>query len=205
MGNMKHVVVATKNIGKVREFAELFERFDLEVKSLHDFPHIEEVEETGETFEENALLKADSLCKQLNLIVIADDSGLIVDALNGNPGVRSARYAGEQKDDQANIDKVLTGLDGISMEKRTARFYCALAVAFPEENKESVIVNGTCEGKILEQRRGENGFGYDPIFYVEEYKRAMAELTSDEKNEISHRGRALRKLEEKISAWFLEE
>ncbi|WP_439740903.1 XTP/dITP diphosphatase [Bacillus pseudomycoides] len=202
---MKHVVVATKNIGKVREFAELFERFDLEVKSLHDFPHIEEVEETGETFEENALLKADSLCKQLNSIVIADDSGLIVDALNGNPGVRSARYAGEQKDDQANIDKVLTGLDGISMEKRTARFYCALAVAFPEENKESVIVNGTCEGKILEQRRGENGFGYDPIFYVEEYKRAMAELTSDEKNEISHRGRALRKLEEKISAWFLEE
>ncbi|PEI87480.1 non-canonical purine NTP pyrophosphatase [Bacillus pseudomycoides] len=205
MGNMEHVVVATKNIGKVREFAELFERFDLEVKSLHDFPHIEEVEETGETFEENALLKADSLCKQLNSIVIADDSGLIVDALNGNPGVRSARYAGEQKDDQANIDKVLTGLDGISMEKRTARFYCALAVAFPEENKESVIVNGTCEGKILEQRRGENGFGYDPIFYVEEYKRAMAELTSDEKNEISHRGRALRKLEEKIPAWFLEE
>ena len=202
---MKHVVVATKNIGKVREFAELFERFDLEIKSLHDFPHIEEVEETGETFEENALLKADSLCKQLNSIVIADDSGLIVDALNGNPGVRSARYAGEQKDDQANIDKVLTELDGISMEKRTARFYCALAVAFPEENKESVIVNGTCEGKILEQRRGENGFGYDPIFYVEEYKRAMAELTSDEKNEISHRGRALRKLEEKISAWFLEE
>ncbi|WP_142315269.1 XTP/dITP diphosphatase [Bacillus pseudomycoides] len=202
---MEHVVVATKNIGKVREFAELFERFDLEVKSLHDFPHIEEVEETGETFEENALLKADSLCKQLNSIVIADDSGLIVDALNGNPGVRSARYAGEQKDDQANIDKVLTGLDGISMEKRTARFYCALAVAFPEENKESVIVNGTCEGKILEQRRGENGFGYDPIFYVEEYKRAMAELTSDEKNEISHRGRALRKLEEKIPAWFLEE
>ncbi|MED1596040.1 MULTISPECIES: XTP/dITP diphosphatase [Bacillus] len=202
---MKHVVVATKNIGKVREFAELFERFDLEVKSLHDFPNIEEVEETGETFEENALLKADSLCKQLNSIVIADDSGLIVDALNGNPGVRSARYAGEQKDDQANIDKVLTGLDGVSMEKRTARFYCALAVAFPEENKESVIVNGTCEGKILEQRRGENGFGYDPIFYVEEYKRAMAELTSDEKNEISHRGRALRKLEEKISAWFLEE
>lgn len=202
---MKQVVVATKNVGKVREFAELFERFDLEVKSLHDFPHIEEVEETGETFEENALLKADSLCKQLNSIVIADDSGLIIDALNGNPGVRSARYAGEQKDDQENIDKVLIELDGVPMEKRTARFYCALAVTFPGENKEPVIVNGTCEGKILEQRRGENGFGYDPIFYVEEYKRAMAELTSDEKNEISHRGRALRKLEEKIPAWFLEE
>ena len=202
---MKQVVVATKNVGKVREFAELFERFDLEVKSLHDFPHIEEIEETGETFEENAILKADSLCKQLNSIVIADDSGLIIDALNGNPGVRSARYAGEQKDDQANIDKVLIKLDGVSMEKRTARFYCALAVAFPEENKDPVIVNGTCEGKILEKRRGENGFGYDPIFYIEEYKRAMAELTSDEKNEISHRGRALRKLEEKIPEWFLNE
>jgi XTP/dITP diphosphohydrolase len=202
---MKQVVVATKNMGKVREFAELFERFDLEVKSLHDFPHIEEVEETGETFEENAILKADSLSRQLNAIVIADDSGLIVDALNGKPGVYSARFAGEPKDDQANIDKVLQELNDIAFEKRKARFYCALAVAFPEGDKKPVIVNGTCEGYILEQRRGENGFGYDPIFYVEEYKRAMAELSSDEKNAISHRGRALRKLEEKIPEWFLGE
>lgn len=202
---MKQVVVATKNMGKVREFAELFEKFGLEVKSLHDFPHIEEVEETGKTFEENAILKAESLCKQLNEIVIADDSGLIVDALNGGPGVYSARYAGEQKDDQANIQKVITELNSIPTERRTARFYCALAVAFPEENKEYVIVNGTCEGKILEQPRGEQGFGYDPIFYVEEYKQAMAELSSDEKNKISHRGRALRKLEEKIPEWFLGE
>ena len=202
---MKQVVVATKNMGKVREFSELFEKFGLEVKSLHDFPHIEEVEETGKTFEENAILKAESLCKQLNEIVIADDSGLIVDALNGGPGVYSARYAGEQKDDQANIQKVITELNGIPTERRTARFYCALAVAFPEENKEYVIVNGTCEGKILEQPRGEQGFGYDPIFYVEEYKQAMAELSSDEKNKISHRGRALRKLEEKIPEWFLGE
>lgn len=199
---MKQVVVATKNLGKVREFAELFERFDLEVKSLHDFPHIEEVEETGETFEENAILKADSLSRQLNSIVIADDSGLIVDALNGKPGVYSARFAGEPKDDQANIDKVLQGLTDVDLEKRTARFYCALAVAFPEVDKEPVIVNGTCEGKILEQRRGENGFGYDPIFYVEEYKKAMAELNSDEKNAISHRGRALRKLEKKSQNGF---
>ncbi|MGF9963373.1 XTP/dITP diphosphatase [Bacillus rhizoplanae] len=202
---MKQVVVATKNAGKVREFAELFEKFDLEVKSLYDFPHIEEVEETGETFEENAILKAEHLCKQLDEIVIADDSGLIVDALQGEPGVRSARYAGEEKDDQANIQKVLEELNGIPMEKRTARFYCALAVAFPQEDKKPLIVNGTCEGKILEQQRGENGFGYDPIFYVEEYKSAMAELSSDEKNKISHRGRALRKLEEKIPVWFLGE
>ena len=202
---MKQVVVATKNAGKVREFAELFEKFDLEVKSLYDFPHIEEVEETGETFEENAILKAEHLCKQLDEIVIADDSGLIVDALQGKPGVRSARYAGEEKDDQANIQKVLEELKGIPMEKRTARFYCALAVAFPQEDKKPLIVNGTCEGKILGQQRGENGFGYDPIFYVEEYKSAMAELSSDEKNKISHRGRALRKLEEKIPVWFLGE
>lgn len=141
-------------MGKVREFAELFERFDLEVKSLHDFPHIEEVEETGETFEENAILKADSLSRQLNAIVIADDSGLIVDALNGKPGVYSARFAGEPKDDQANIDKVLQELNEVAFEKRKARFYCALAVAFPEGDKKPVIVNGTCEGFILEQRRG---------------------------------------------------
>ncbi|WP_028402969.1 XTP/dITP diphosphatase [Ectobacillus panaciterrae] len=202
---MRQVVIATKNLGKVRDFEQLFSRFDLEVKSLHDFSHIEDVEETGETFEENAMLKAESLCKQLGQVVIADDSGLIVDALYGKPGVRSARYAGEDKDDKANIEKVLQELQEVPMEKRTARFYCALAVAFLEEDKKTVIVNGTCEGKILKQPRGENGFGYDPIFYVEELKNTMAELTSAEKNQISHRGRALRKLEEKIPEWFLED
>jgi XTP/dITP diphosphohydrolase len=202
---MKQVVIATKNLGKVRDFQQMFSKFDLEVKSLHDFPHIEDVEETGETFEENAILKAESLSKQLEQIVIADDSGLIVDALYGKPGVRSARYAGEQKDDQANIKKVLEELQGIDMDKRTARFYCALAVAFQEEDKKTVVVNGTCEGKILEQPRGENGFGYDPIFYIEELKNTMAELTPEEKNKISHRGRALRKLEEKIPEWFLDD
>jgi XTP/dITP diphosphohydrolase len=202
---MKPVVIATKNAGKVREFASLFEKYDLQVKSLHDFPYIEEVEETGTTFEENAILKADSLCKQLGEIVIADDSGLMIDALNGKPGVHSARFAGEQKDDQANIQKVLEELKDVDETKRTARFYCALAVAFPEEDKQTVIVNGTCEGKIIDQPRGENGFGYDPIFYIEEMKNTMAELTKEEKNKISHRARALRKLEEKIPEWFLGE
>ncbi|MBO9130534.1 XTP/dITP diphosphatase [Bacillus sp. 165] len=202
---MKTVVIATKNLGKVREFASLFEKYELQVKSLHDFPYIEEIEETGTTFEENAILKAESLCKQLEEIVIADDSGLIVDALNGKPGVRSARFAGEQKDDQANIQKVLEELKDVDKAKRTARFYCALAVAFPEEDKKTVIVNGTCEGKIIDQPRGENGFGYDPIFYIEEMKNTMAELTKEEKNKISHRARALRKLEEKIPQWFLGE
>ncbi|MFD3445416.1 XTP/dITP diphosphatase [Microbacteriaceae bacterium 4G12] len=202
---MKQVVIATKNTGKARDFVELFAKFGLEVKTLHDFPHIEEAEETGETFEENAIIKAESLCRQLDQIIIADDSGLIVDALQGKPGVRSARYAGEQKDDQANIQKVLEELNGVPENKRKARFYCALAVAFPEENKKTVIVNGTCEGTITEQPRGDNGFGYDPIFYVEHLKRTMAELSAEEKNEISHRAHALRKLKEKIPAWFLDD
>ena len=202
---MKQVVIATKNAGKVREFERLFEKFDLEVKSLYDYADVEEAEETGDTFEENAIIKAEALSKQIQQIVIADDSGLIVDALNGKPGVRSARYAGENKDDEANMQKVLQGLENVPQEKRTARFYCALAVAFPEEDKKTVIVNGTCEGKILEQKRGDKGFGYDPIFYVEEFKRSMAELSPEEKNKVSHRGRALRKLEQKIPVWFLGE
>jgi len=140
---MKQVVIATKNAGKVREFERLFEKFDLEVKSLYDYADVEEAEETGDTFEENAIIKAEALSKQIQQIVIADDSGLIVDALNGKPGVRSARYAGENKDDEANMQKVLQGLENVPQEKRTARFYCALAVAFPEEDKKTVIVNGT--------------------------------------------------------------
>lgn len=202
---MKQVVIATKNAGKVREFEQLFGKFDLEVKSLYDYADVEEAEETGDTFEENAIIKAESLSKQIQQIVIADDSGLIVDALNGKPGVRSARYAGKEKDDEANMQKVLQGMENVPEEKRAARFYCALAVAFPEEDKKTVIVNGTCEGKILEHKRGDKGFGYDPIFYVEEFKRSMAELSSEEKNKVSHRGRALRKLEQKIPAWFLGE
>ncbi|WP_416827572.1 XTP/dITP diphosphatase [Ectobacillus polymachus] len=198
---MKQVVIATKNMGKVKDFEQLFAPYGLEVKSLHDFPLIEEPEETGETFEANAIIKANSLSKQLGQVVIADDSGLMVDALNGNPGVRSARYAGEEKNDEANLQKVLEDLKGVGMEKRTARFYCALAVVFPDQ-KEPVIVNGTIDGIILEQPRGDNGFGYDPIFYVEEMKRSMAELSRDEKNTCSHRARALYKLEKKIPEWF---
>ncbi|MFX3624010.1 MAG: XTP/dITP diphosphatase [Ectobacillus sp.] len=201
---MAQVVIATKNMGKVRDFEELFAKFGFEVKSLHDFSYIEEAEETGETFEENAIIKAESLCKQLEQIVIADDSGLLVDALGNKPGVRSARYAGDQKDDKANLQKVLDELQDVPEEKRTARFYCALAVAFPDEDKKTVVVNGTCEGKIVEQPRGDKGFGYDPIFYVEEMKRTMAEMSPEEKNKTSHRGRALRKLEQKIPEWFSE-
>jgi XTP/dITP diphosphohydrolase len=168
---------------------------------LLDFPEIADVEETGLTFEENAILKAEAVSRALNKMVIGDDSGLIVDALEGRPGIYSARYAGEPKNDQNNTDKVLSELKGIPEEKRSARFYCALAVAVP--GQETMTVSGACEGRILEEQRGSNGFGYDPVFYVPEMGRAMAELSADEKNKISHRANALKKLDVVLDA-FLE-
>jgi XTP/dITP diphosphohydrolase len=191
---MKEVIIATKNPGKAREFEHIFAPRGIAVKTLLDYPEIEDVEETGSSFGENAALKAESVSQQLNKMVIGDDSGLIVDALDGRPGIYSARYAGEKpKSDQKNLEKVLLELRGVPEDERTARFYCALAVALP--GKETITVAGTCEGRILEEQRGTNGFGYDPIFYVPEKRCTMAELSSDEKNKISHRANALKKLE----------
>jgi len=190
---MKEVIIATKNPGKAREFEHIFSSREITVLTLLDFPEIPEVDETGTTFEENAALKAEAVSKALGKMVIGDDSGLIVDALEGRPGIYSARYAGEPKNDERNTDKVLSELEGTPEEKRSARFYCALAVAVP--GQETITVSGTCEGRILEERRGSNGFGYDPVFYVPEKGLAMAELSSDEKNKISHRANALKKLD----------
>src|SRR5690606_14949530 len=147
-------------------------------------------------FVENALLKAEEMAKRLGKTVIADDSGLEIDALDGRPGVYSARYAGEDKDDDANIRKVLQELDGVPNERRTARFRAVLAMVVP--GKEPLIVEGTCEGMILSEKRGTNGFGYDPIFYVPEKGKTMAEMTPEEKNSISHRGKAIQKLKVQI-------
>lgn len=190
---MKEVIIATKNPGKAREFEHIFAPRGIAVRTLLDYPEIKDVEETGTTFEENAALKAEAVSQQLNKMVIGDDSGLIVDALEGRPGIYSARYAGESKNDQKNLEKVLEELKGVPEENRTARFYCALAVALP--GKATITVAGTCEGRILKQPKGNNGFGYDPVFYVPEKSRAMAELSSEEKNKISHRANALKKLE----------
>jgi XTP/dITP diphosphohydrolase len=190
---MKEVIIATKNPGKAKEFEHIFASRGIVVRTLLDFPEIPEVEETGLTFEENAILKAEAVSQALGKMVIGDDSGLMVDALEGRPGIYSARYAGEPKNDQNNTDKVLSELKGLPEEKRSARFYCALAVAVP--GQESITVSGTCEGRILEERRGTNGFGYDPVFYVPEKGLAMAELSSEGKNKISHRANALKKLE----------
>ena len=197
---MREIIIATKNAGKVKDFETLFSPKGFKVKSLLNFPEIEDVEETGVTFSENATLKAEAISSALNKPVIADDSGLAIDALNGEPGVYSARYAGENKDDNANIEKVLQKLNDVPFEKRTARFHCALAIAVP--GKRTEIVEGTCEGHILEEKRGENGFGYDPIFFVEKWRCSMAELTKEQKNQISHRANALKRLAPLIDAQF---
>lgn len=192
---MKKVVIATKNRGKVKDFESIFGPMGYEVVTMFDVAPDMDIEETGTTFEENAIIKAETLSKALNMLVIADDSGLMIDALNGEPGVYSARYAGDH-DDEANIVKALKNLEGVPTEKRTARFCCCLAITGPDFPTTTVF--GTCEGVILEEKRGEHGFGYDPIFYVPSQGKAMAELTASEKGAISHRGNALKLLQEKI-------
>lgn len=194
---MKQVVIATKNKGKAKDFEALFNPLGIEVVTMFDVAPNMEIDETGTTFEENAILKAETLANTLNTLVIADDSGLMVDALNGEPGVYSARYAGDH-DDEANIVKLLHNLEGVAETDRTARFACALAIAGPEVVTQTVF--GTCEGVILQEKRGTNGFGYDPVFFVPSLNRAMAELAPSEKAAISHRGNAIRKLAEILPA-----
>lgn len=193
---MSEVIIATKNQGKAKEFTRMFQPLGFEVKTLLDFPDIKDVEETGTTFEENAILKAETIARLLDRMVIADDSGLAIDALEGRPGIYSARYAGEEKSDEANMNKVLEELADVADNERQARFFCALAVASP--GKETFTVSGTCEGLILREKRGSYGFGYDPIFFAIEKGKAMAELTPEEKAQISHRANALRKLESEL-------
>jgi XTP/dITP diphosphohydrolase len=188
------IIIATKNKGKAQEFEKLFQPLGLSVKTLLDFPELDDVEETGTSFEENAVLKAETISKRLGLKVLADDSGLEITALEGRPGIYSARYAGNEKNDEENIDKILAELEDVPEAERSARFCCALALAEP--GKQTIVVFGTCEGIILRERRGTNGFGYDPVFYVENEKKAMAELSSEKKNEISHRAMAIKKLED---------
>jgi len=197
---MEQVIIATKNTGKAKEFERIFNAKGLQVKTLLDFPDIDDVEETGTTFEENAILKAETIANLLGKIVISDDSGLEVDALEGRPGVYSARYSGPEKSDSANIDKVLAELKNVPDSERTARFRCVLAVAQP--GKQTVTFAGACEGIILQERRGTHGFGYDPIFFVEEKGKAMAELAPEEKNKISHRAKAIQKLESNLTLDF---
>jgi len=183
------LVLATKNEGKVREMTKLLAEQDIEVLSLADFPEIEEIVEDGETFRENAVIKATEVCMQTGLTTLADDSGLEVDYLEGLPGVYSARFAGEEKDDSANNKKLLELLDGVPEEQRTARFKCVIAVA--DIDCFVYIAEGTCTGIIAQEQRGDGGFGYDPLFYLPEHGKTFAEIDLETKNKISHRARAL--------------
>lgn len=191
---MKEIVIATKNRGKAKEFKDFFSVYGIQAISLLDLEQsTPDVEETSTTFEGNATLKANQISKFLNKPVLADDSGLIVDSLGGKPGIYSARYAGEPKNDQANIVKVLSELKNIPNKQRTARFVCVLAIAQP--GKDTFCKTGYCEGTISDSEKGIHGFGYDPIFIPENYKVSMAELYSKEKNMISHRSQAIKQLE----------
>jgi XTP/dITP diphosphohydrolase len=194
---MKEIIIATKNAGKVKEFQTLFDRYGIKAISLLDMEEdMPDIEETGSTFEENAALKSEGISKLLNIPVIADDSGLVIDALDGRPGIFSARYAGEPKDDKKNIEKVLKELENIPEEGRSARFVCVLSVSIP--GQPTLFKKGFCEGKIGFEEKGSHGFGYDPIFIPKGYDITMAELDPLEKNKISHRGNAIIQLEDWI-------
>ena len=196
---MSLIRVATGNPGKLREFREILSPLGYDVQGLEDFPGITIVED-GETFEANALIKANTIMNQTGSPAIADDSGLVVDALGGRPGVHSARYAGVDgpEQDAANRNLLLKELSGIPDPERSARFVCALAYCVPQQ--EPLIFRGTFEGAIGYEERGENGFGYDSIFLVQNDHRTSAEFSPKEKNPISHRGAALAQFIDYIKA-----
>jgi len=196
---MKQLILATKNPGKIHEFKQIMKKYPIEILSLLDLDYEADIEETGITFEENALIKAREIALKYKTTVVADDSGLEIDALDGAPGVYSARYASvgvERADDDANMEKVLLEMRHIDRSERAARFVCVLAMV--DEKGHETIVRGTCEGEIWHTTRGDNGFGYDPIFYLTEHQLTMAQLSDTEKNKISHRGNAFRELERVI-------
>lgn len=214
------IIIATRNLGKVKEFAHFFRERQVEVRSLMDYKDLPDIVEDGETFAENALKKAQTIALALNLPVLADDSGLCVDALYGAPGVWSARYAGEHASDTENCDKLLRALaisplkieHAISIHNQpsrpqllsAARFVCALALYDPAQDdniQETILqVEESCEGFIIPEPRGLNGFGYDPVFYLPAFGRTMAELSVEEKNRLSHRAKALSKLIDKLDS-----
>ena len=187
------IVMATDNKGKLAEIRQILEGSELDIVPQSDYD-FEPAEETGDTFLENALLKARRAAVETGLIAIADDSGLVVDMLGGGPGVYSARYAGDDATDEQNVDKLLQSLQGKDDEERMAAFHCVVVVVFPEERCEPIVAEGKWTGRIAQSRRGEGGFGYDPVFFDPEFGKCAAEMTADEKNARSHRGQAFRRL-----------
>lgn len=198
----KQILMATRNKGKVLELKALLKDLPLNILTLEDFPQIPEIPETGDTFMENASIKAYEVCKRTGLLTIADDSGLMVEALKGSPGVYSARFAGEPVSDERNNRKLLELMRNTPPGKRTARFVSVIAIAvFDQElGPKLYTTQGECQGEILDEMRGSGGFGYDPLFYIPQLKKTMGELTLREKNIVSHRGIALRKAVEILPA-----
>ena len=188
---MSKLLLATSNIGKLKEYQVLLEGIPFKLVSLRDMGISTSVAETGATFEENAILKAEGYARLSHLLTLADDSGLEVDALGGEPGVLSSRYAGENATDEERVAYLLSRLKGVPWEKRSARFRCVIAIAKPEGGTE--LAEGRCEGLIALEPRGNNGFGYDPVFYIPSLGKTLAELPAATKNRYSHRGDAARK------------
>ena len=195
---VKEVLLATRNEGKIKEFSTLLSPVFERVISLRELDAVPDIIEDGETFKENALKKARIISGLTQKVTLADDSGLEVELLGGRPGIFSARYAGEKAGDKENIKKLLKELSGVG--DRRARFVCALALVFPDgltgitASGREIVVEGRCDGIIVDDPRGESGFGYDPVFLVPQKNKTMAELTPEEKNQISHRALAVRKL-----------
>ena len=203
MSQKFRVVLATRNQGKVTEFRRILEEHaagEIELLGLQDFPEMPDVEESGATFEANALLKAHATAQFTELPAIADDSGICIDYLDGAPGIFSARWAGKHGDDEANLEKVLRELSGITADKRGAQFRCVVALAHP--NGEYIYEEGVMHGEIVDSPRGENGFGYDPIFQPIGFTQTSAQLSAIEKDEISHRGKALRAITGRIAPFL---
>lgn len=190
---MLTLLVATKNEGKIKELIQLLNDLPIKLKSLDDFENILDVAETGKTFAENAKLKAESYAVQTNCWTLADDSGLEVEALNNEPGVFSARYAGENSLDEENTDKLLNELEKTGSKNRRAAFICVIAVS-DDKGKTQYLAKGVCYGTIAEKPKGTNGFGYDPVFIPDDFDKTFGELSRNLKQKISHRAKALRKI-----------
>ena len=199
---MKKIIFATGNEDKMKEIRRILADPSLEILSLKDAGIHADIDENGKSFEENAMIKAEAISKMTGEIVLADDSGLEIDYLNKEPGIYSARYMGEDTSYDIKNQALIDRLEGVPDEKRTARFVCAIAAALPDGSTE--VVRGTMEGRIGYEITGENGFGYDPIFYVPEYGCTTAEMTPELKNELSHRGKALRAMKKILEEKFRE-
>lgn len=200
----KEILFATNNPNKVKELKAAFKAagIDLIVKSNSDLSNPPHVNENGRTFVDNAKLKAHALAKYSHMPVIADDSGLVVKKLNGAPGVHSARYGGEAHNDARNNAKLLASLGGVPQKERQAKFVSTIVAATEGNFDNDLVVEGECKGEILAIPRGEDGFGYDPLFYVSQAKKTFAEMTTSEKNKISHRGKAIAELLKKLPDWL---